>query len=336
MRTHHFTDRVDEVGLVVQNVHTLEALVVVGHGDVVQVQGRHSVVFEGFLGQRLGDFSASVGAEVEAQHHVSGADHTVHTLDAERLHKLVCDPLVVVRLDASNGRFMLRVHLPEQGAVGLGHSLPAFVAVHGVVPTVHCGDARLLVRQVGFQILQVGGSHLRRRVAAIGERMDDTIGHACGLRRIDQGMQVRLLAVHATPRHQPHQMQPLAGLRGLFQSVHQHGLLRKGTVGHSPVDAKQVLVHHAPCADVHVPDFAVAHLAIWKAHMLSVRPKCCVRNTCVQAVHIGRFRHFNRVVAIGLSETPTIQDDQCRFHAAKVGDASTRLRPNHAHRKTSL
>ena len=50
----------------------------------------------------------------------------------------------------------------------------------------------------------------------------------------------------------------------------------------------------------------------------------------------GVFRHFNRVVLIGVAVPPAVQNDQCGFHAANVGDDSTPLRPNRTHRKAAL
>ena len=101
-------------------------------------------------------------------------------------------------------------------------------------------------------------------------------------------------------------MQPLSGLGSLAERVSQHRFLVEGSVGNGAVDAKQILVHHTSCSDVHVPHFAVAHLTRWQADVFAVRPQCRVRNLRAHAVHIGRIRHFNRVVAVGIPEAPAV------------------------------
>ena len=109
----HLSEGVGQVGLVVQHMHTLESLVVIGHGDVVQVQWLHAMLGESLLGQRLGDFSAAVGAEIEAQHHVSRSDASVNAIHQKRLHKFVGHPTVVMCLHPFNRGSKRRIALPE-------------------------------------------------------------------------------------------------------------------------------------------------------------------------------------------------------------------------------
>ena len=124
-----------------------------------------------------------------------------------------------------------------------------------------------------------------------------------------------------------------SGLLCLAQGLLQRWSGGKASVGNRAVDAEQVLVDHATCADVHVTHFAVAHLAFREAHMLSIGPEGGMRRMRIELIHIWRLGHGNGVVAVGIAEAPAVQNDECGFHAAKVALGSTPLGPNQTHRK---
>ena len=124
-----------------------------------------------------------------------------------------------------------------------------------------------------------------------------------------------------------------SGLLCLAQGFLQGRFNGKASVCDRAVDAEQILIDHATCADVHVTHFAVAHLAFRKAHMLAIRAKGGMRRLRIELIHICRLGHGNGVVAIGIAEAPTVQYDECGFHAAKVALDSTPLGPNQTHRK---
>ena len=91
---------------------------------------------ESLLGQRLGDFSAAVGAEIEAQHDISRSDASVDAFHQKRLHKFVGHPAIVMCLHTFNGRSVGRIALSEEGLVGAGNTFPALVSIHGEIPAV--------------------------------------------------------------------------------------------------------------------------------------------------------------------------------------------------------
>ena len=70
--------------------------------------------------------------------------------------------------------------------------------------------------------------------------------------------------------------------------------------------------------------------------MLPVGPQRGMRHPSVHVVHARRLGHVDGVVFIGVAVSPAVQNDQCGFHAANVGDDSTPLRPNRTHRKAAF
>ena len=65
--------------------------------------------------------------------------------------------------------------------------------------------------------------------------------------------------------HQPEQVQPPA-LARRRQRVAQHPVLGERAVRHGVVDAREVLAHDLPGAQVQVADLGVAHLPLGQAH----------------------------------------------------------------------
>ena len=107
--TDHLTHRHRQVGLVVQHLDALEPVVVVGHGHIVQGEGGHAVVGEVLLRQGRRDLPAAVGAEVEAEDHVTRANPAVHALEDRRLDEFVGD---VCRIGRRHGRLGVGEGLP--------------------------------------------------------------------------------------------------------------------------------------------------------------------------------------------------------------------------------
>ena len=73
------------------------------------------------------------------------------------------------------------------------------------------------------------------------------------------------MRVHASIAQQTHKME-------LLLPAALHRLLEKRDlielpVGNQQVDPRNVHVHYAPRADIHVPDFAVAHLAFRQSNV---------------------------------------------------------------------
>ena len=85
------------------------------------------------------DFAHPVGAEIEAQHAVAVL-HAAIVADHRRHDELV---VVLVRIGVGDGRLRVgkaRAFGRDHRVIGLGHALPALVAIHGVVAADHGGD----------------------------------------------------------------------------------------------------------------------------------------------------------------------------------------------------
>ena len=105
------------------------------------------------------------------------------------------------------------------------------------------------------------------------------------------------------------------------------GLRANGAVGDGAIDTHDVLIDHAPGPDVEVSDFAVAHLALGKAHPRSRGLDERARITRPQRIHVGRAGQPHRVVLGFLPPAPPVHDEQenlaaFRRHGAFLAFAS--------------
>ena len=71
------------------------------------------------LSQRLGDFTASIRAKVETQHHVTLTNFSVYAINAKRLNEFICDACLVIRADSVNRRIIPSFNILQQNSVFL-------------------------------------------------------------------------------------------------------------------------------------------------------------------------------------------------------------------------
>ena len=106
------------------------------------------------------------------------------------------------------------------------------------------------------------------------------------LRRTQQRMQMRLLRVHAAIGEQPQQMQLPPTLACAVDRPHNLRMLVEAAVRNHRVDARNVHRDHAPCADIQMTDFAVAHLPVRQSDEVIRRMQQRVGKLAQQAVII--------------------------------------------------
>src|SRR5690606_34596937 len=95
-----------------------------------------------------------------------------------------------------------------------------------------------------FQLDEIFLGTTRRGVAAIKESVDVDLGDASLGGILDQRMDVRLVAVHATVGNQAQHVQGLAGGSGQFDRLGKFRVLADLAIGDIDVDAADVLQQH--------------------------------------------------------------------------------------------
>ena len=153
----------------------------------------------------------------------------------------------------------------DDRVVGELGPLPAGVAVHRVVAAADGGDAAGLV-QPALQLLQVARAAVRQRVAAVGEGVEDDVGHALLGGELDRRLDVLPAGVDAAVGDQAEQVQAAArAAAGALAGGEQRLVLEEAAVGDGVVDPGQVLLDDRAGAEVEVADLGVAHLPLGQA-----------------------------------------------------------------------
>ena len=196
--------------------------------------------------------------------------------------------------------------------VGRRDALPALVAVHRVVAAADRSDARAR-RALRADALHEGercGGALRRRVAAVEERVHADVAHArarppCrpSRRSAARGCARR----PATARPSTCSVAPLRA-RGV-DGVVEHRVARELAGRDRVVDARVVLVDDAARADVEVTDLGVAHLAR-RAGRREARTR---RSSCADTSRAARPSSACAARAIALSGASSRQPKPSRI-----------------------
>ena len=208
------------------------------------------------------------------------------------------------------GRRELRLRFGDR-AIGDFDTIPTLIAIHRVITAGYRGDPCV----TGFrthlrELAQTGLGRAWRRVAAIQERMHGNARHTLALGQLEHRENVLFVAVHAAGRKQSHHMQRAVARRYRVAGFAEFAIFEKRTIRNRRVDAGQILIDDAASADVHVPDFGVAHLSIRQADKLALGVHQRVWAVGEQAPPVRRIRLGDRVVGGLLAMAPAVEDQQ--------------------------
>ena len=266
----------------------------------------------------------AVGAEVAHQDPVAVL-HAGVIADRGGQHELVGLAARIGRGDRGVGVGRRFASGRNQRLVGLGDALPAPVAVHRVIAPADRGDGEAPGAGDGrLEVRQVAAAARRRGVAAVEKGVHRDLDAAPGQGAAERRDMV-LVAVHAAGRNQPHQVARAAAVLEPRDQLIEHGVGGERAVGDRPADARQVLGHDAPGAEVHVADLGVAHLPGRQPDAAVRRREQAVRARRDQPVPNRRARLCDGVVLAFGAITPAVEHAQhdgaktaVRHHAAPI------------------
>ena len=133
------------------------------------------------------------------------------------------------------------------------------------------------------------------------------------------------VAVHAARRNQAKHVQ--GGVRGLVDRIagrDKFRVVEKASIRDRRVDPGQILIHHPAGAQIHMPDFGVAHLAFRQTHTQAGGMHQRMRAIAQQRTPMRQVRLGHGVVGGILAMAPAIQDQQqYRFGSRHVMTSSS-------------
>ena len=154
---------------------------------------------------------------------------------------------------------------------------PPLVTIHRVVAPGDRGDAPgAMPIHDRFERGDRAHAARRRRVPAVGDRVDEHASDLAPRGHLDERVEMPLVAVDTAVGDEPDEVQcPIAG-----DSIHggrEHRAGEQLAVAYGLIDAGEILVDDAPGPHVHVADFGVAHLSGRQADGLARRNQPGVR-----------------------------------------------------------
>ena len=118
------------------------------------------------------------------------------------------------------------------------------------------------------------------------------------------------MAVDASVGEKTGDMQLSAGVAGREHGGAVRLVFKEASVGNGVGDARQVLIYHAACADIGMPDLAVAHLPLRKTHGQTGRLELRVRALRPKTIQIGSVGAGNAVGLAGGSQAEAVHDQE--------------------------
>ena len=324
---HVFADGVDDVFLVEENVEPLEGGVVRGHR---RERERLHIALRG-LRENARELARAVVAEVEEDDGVAilnaadGAAGSIRPHDG--LHEFIGDAGGVGVFDRLH-KILRRRALPvNEEVVGLFDALPALVAVHRVVASDHAREHCTLARggKLLLKALYEPEAALRIRVAPVHEGMNEYLADPFFFSKINKGEEVLEACMHAAVGKESHQMERRIACLCVSEKRGDFGLRGERARLAGAVDAHEVLIDHAACADVEVADFGIAHLAGGEPHVFAEGEEFGMRAALHERFKIGRMRGRNGISRVGCAaaDAPAVKNHKKDFmHLESLADSA--------------
>ena len=173
-------------------------------------------------------------------------------------------------------------------------------------------DLLHLLLQLHNEILATGG----RNVTTVHETVYIHLGQTCTLCKLQQTIQVGVVAVHAAAGQQTHQMQSAAVLLTVLHRSGKSLVGKEITILNGLGDPGQLLVHDTTGANVSVTNLRVAHLPIRQTNTHAGCADGGIRAVCKIAVQVRGCSCLNGI-AVGVRvDAESVHDNQCnRFFA---------------------
>ena len=278
-----------------------------GHGEILAGEAVELRVHKG-----PGDLTGPVRAVVEEDHTVIIGDGAVPVAD-HRLDELVGDAGGVGILHRCHGQGIdVGALTVDHGVIGGFHTVPALVAVHGVV-TAHEGcdltHAQLpaLFHRPGHIVHAGGGGN----VPSIQKCVDVDPLKATVLCHLHQGEEVVDVGVDAAVAEQTHEVKGRALFLAGVHGVNIGGILEEISVINGFADPGQVLKHHPACADVGVAHLTVAHLACRQTYIQTGGGQLCMGILLEELIQTRSVGGGNGVALRLGPETESVHNDEC-------------------------
>ncbi len=259
------------------------------------------------IAQRRKQLPRPISAEVQEKDAIA-VSNAVIAANHGRGDKLIRFPPIPRRIQRRFSALRGFTSPMHNGPIGRLDPLPPIVAIHGEEPAGQRGDLAHIAKVFLKRREEPGGAG-GRCIAAIGKQMQQH-PNAPPRQRLRSRRDMALMGVHAARAHQPHKMRGPAGRFQLVGEGDQFAILRKTAVLDGPIDLRQVHPHDPPGADIHMPDFGVAHLPLRQPDIRSRTGQHRRRLRGHKRVVVRRVGQGRRIALTLFAIAPAIKDAQ--------------------------
>ena len=185
-------------------------------------------------------------------------------------HKLIRHARIIRSLHRRLRVFRQNAFSIDQRRICLFHALKPVVPVHGIIAPHHGRNLTAAERfKLVLQRMDVAFAAFRRHIASIHKAVDEHILQAVVPRQLHECIQVRQVTMYAAVAAKAVKVQRGTVLFAVFDRAEESGIFEEVPVLNGFRDARQLLIHHAPGADVQVADLGIAHLSCREAHRVA-------------------------------------------------------------------
>ena len=270
----------------------------------------------------MSNFTCAVWAEVKENNSVISL-YAVIIADYNRNDKFVSN-FVVVRIFNRRCRisFFRRVRL-SNGIISFLNAIPTFITIHSVVASGNC--SRLSYAnffKLFFKRCKIFSGTARRNVAPVQKCMNVNFLNAFILSKFQKSVKVVCVTVNAAGTQQAEKMKCAATCYNFISYADKCGIREKFSVANCLCNFSKRLINNSACADIHMPDFRIAHLSVGKSYKFSGRLQFRVGIFFRKFIKNRRISNLNCVVLIGnVADTPAVHNNQtnrCVFNGSHL------------------
>ena len=158
-------------------MNVFECFIISGHGNIVKRNRFHSNLWKILLRYGRCNLSATICSEIEAQQNIAFIDSSFFGFDDTRLKKLIGDILFIIAFAPFCKVGCRLAFSMNQKIISVFYTLPSFIAVHGIVPSDHGNQLRLLSIKFFFQLRNSIHRISWSRITTVSKGMNKYIIH---------------------------------------------------------------------------------------------------------------------------------------------------------------
>jgi len=308
--------RIGHIVLIEDNPHSLEGVIITGHGIILQRQRLHAQFRHIFLGQHHSNLTKPVRTVIDTDDHIPLLNQSYRTTvlgNHHREYELIGYLRSIGSTDCFHSILKSGSLTGNKQVIGLLHPFPAFVPIHGIVPANHRGDAGGRFLEVFCKSRHKALSAPGVRIPAIGDGVDKHLLKSEIGSHIAKFVHMRVHGMYPAVGDQTNQMNGFTLIPGIRKCLRQGRILSNAAIFTGQIDLDQILIEDSSGTYVEVSYLGVSHHSVGESHAAATSQQLGMWIRGRKCVHIGGMSLKDDVRGSVVPDTPAIQDHEQYF-----------------------